>query len=298
MHGMPNPSATPHWDDLKTLLHLVRAGSLAGAAETLGVNYTTVARRITRLEQALGQTLFERLADGYRPTVAGDTVAQHAAEMERQSFDLLRALGQQDTSLRGRLVVTAPELLCATFLPPLFEQFCTAHPEVQLEVRAAVDMLDLDRREADLAIRISDTPGDHLTGVRLTSQHTASFATQDWADRIAEDPGGAIDWVVFSGLGQVPRDAMARAPGSRVKLMFDDMSAMIGAARAGLGVVRAPMFLGRHYKALVQVPLLDPHPYADIWMVAHPDVWPSARVAAFRACLQPYFKQHSALFVA
>ncbi|MFK7940504.1 MAG: LysR family transcriptional regulator [Roseovarius sp.] len=295
---MSVPDTSPHWNDLKTLLYLAQAGSLAGAAQALNVNYTTVARRVTRLEAALGQKLFERLADGYRPTVAGETVAQYAAQMERQSFDLLRALGQQDQSLSGSLVVTAPELLCATFLPPLFDRFCTRHPEVQLEVRAAVDMLDLDRREADLAIRISDTPGDQLKGLRLTTQHTASFATQDWADRIADTPSGVIDWVVFSGLGQVPREAMRRAPGSRVKLMFDDMTAMIGAARAGLGVVRAPTFLGRHYKDLVQVPLLDPQPYADIWAVAHRDVWPTARVAAFRDCLLPYFKEHKASFEA
>lgn len=289
---------TPQWDDLKTVLQLVRGKSLAAAAETLGVNYTTVARRISRVETALGVVLFERLADGYKPTEAGQEVARKAAEMEAQEFDLMRSLSAQDTALRGQLVVTAPQLLCATHLLPVFEAFCARHPDVDLQVRAANELLDLNRREADLAIRISNDPGDTLKGVRLCRQDTASFASREWARRIAEDPGGQIDWVVYSRFGAVPKAALEKYPNARIKMMSDDMVAMVGAARAGLGVVRMPMFLGRAHDDLVQVPVLAPQPYLDIWMVAHRDVWPSAKVAAFRACLVPHFKAKRACFVA
>jgi len=297
MHGMAAQMAA-QWDDLKTVMQLVRGRSLAAAALALGVNYTTVARRVARAEEALGVTLFERLADGYHPTEAGETVARHAAEMEAQEFDLLRALGQQSSALSGRLVVTAPELLCSTLLPQVFDDFCTRHPDIELEVRAGTDMLDLNRREADLAIRVSDDPGNQLTGVRLAAQDTASFATQDWADRIAADPGAQIDWVVYSKPGAVPQASLENFPNARVKLRFNDMIAMAGAARAGLGVVRMPMFLGRTYSELVQVPVLAPQSYTDIWVVSHRDVWPTARVQAFRDCLVPYFKENRAIFVA
>ena len=286
------------WDDLKTVMHLVRGRSLAAAAEALGVNYTTVARRVARAEKALDMLLFERLADGYRPTTAGMTVAREAAKMEAQQFDLLRRLGEHETHLTGPLIVTAPQLLVAGALAPVLDTFCARHPEVELQVRATNAQLDLNRREADLAIRISNDPGDTLKGLRLVQQDNASFATQDWADRIAEDPGGLIDWVVYSGLGKVPKASLERFPNARVRMMFDDMTALVGAAQAGLGIVRMPMFLGRHTPGLVQVPVLPPQPYMDIWVVAHRDVWPSAKVAAFRACLVPHFRSIRAQFVA
>lgn len=288
----------PQWDDLKTVMHLVRARSLAGAADALGVNYTTVARRVGRVEKALGVLLFERLADGYRATSAGNMVARKASEMEANAFDMLRGLGAHETTLSGPLVVTAPQLLIAAALAPVLETFSARHPDVDLQIRATNDLLDLTRREADLAIRISNDPGDALKGLRLARQDNASFATQDWADRIAENPDTCIDWVVFSGLGQVPKAALERFPNSRVRMMFDDMAALVGAAQAGLGVVRMPMFLGRHTTGVVQVPVLPPHPYMDIWMVAHRDIWPSAKVAAFRDCLLPHFRSIRGHFVA
>jgi len=285
------------WDDLKAVMHLVRAGSLAGAGDALKVNYTTVARRISRAEKALGAVLFERLADGYRPTRAGHTVAREAAKMEGSEFDLLRLLGRQQESLEGRLVVTAPQLMCATCLAPILSDFTDRHPEVALEVRASTDLLDLNRREADLAIRISNDPGDSLTGLRLAEQATASFASRQWAERIAADPETPIDWVVYSNPGTVPRAAREGSAPSRVRLACDDMVAMVGAVQAGIGVARMPMFVGRGFDDLVQVPILPPQPYLDIWLVAHRDVWPSARVRAFRDCLVPAFKADAAHFV-
>ncbi len=286
------------WDDLKTVMHLVRGRSLAAAATALDVNYTTVARRVARAEKSLGVLLFERLADGYRPTAAGMMVARKAAEMEMQEFDLLRSLGEQEAQLAGPLVVTAPQLLVATALTPVLDTFCTRHPDVDLQVRATNEQLDLNRREADLAIRISNDPGDTLKGLRLVRQDNASFASPAWAARIEDDPGGRIDWVVYSGLGTVPKLSLERYPNARVRMMFDDMAAMVGAAQAGLGVVRMPMFLGRQMHGLMQVPVLPPQPYVDIWVVAHRDVWPSAKVTAFRECLVPHFRAIRADFVA
>ncbi|WP_370737951.1 LysR substrate-binding domain-containing protein [Roseovarius aestuarii] len=87
-------------------------------------------------------------------------------------------------------------------------------------------------------------------------------------------------------------------PRYRVHLRLDDMVAIFGAAQAGLGVARMPMFLGRAAAGLVQVPLLPPQHYADIWVVGHPDIWPSRELSAFRDILIPYCKSHRGSFVA
>lgn len=289
---------TAEWDDLKTVMHVVRGGSLAAAGTALGVNYTTVARRIARAEQALDLILFERLADGYAPTEAGQQVATHAAEMELRELSLMRELQGQDPRLSGALVITAPQLMIGPYIAPVIEQFARAHPKVNLHLKASNELVDLSRREADLAVRISNDPGDALTGVRLTQQQTASFAAPIWADRLAAGPETIVDWVVYDRFSAVPKEAYAAYPNARVVMTCDDMSAMLGAAVAGLGVVRLPMFLGRSTPGLVQVPSLTPKNYLDIWVVGHRDVWPSARVAAFRDILVPHFRAHRADFVA
>lgn len=286
------------WDDMRTVLMLVRHHSLAGAAQALGVNYTTVARRVRRAEDALGQPLFERLADGYHPTQAAHLLAEHAAQMEQVEHSLMRRFQGAETEFSGMLTVTAPQLLIANFLAPVIDQFNRMHPRIELRFLAKNEMMDLTRREADLAIRISRNPGDTLTGLRLLRQDTASFTNQDVADRIAADPSAVVDWIVYDADPDLPKGLAADYPNNQVRFRFDDMVAMIGAAQSGLGVVRMPMFLGRTCAGLVQVPVLPPVSYADIWVVGHPDVWPSPKLRAFREVLQAYCKAHRALFVA
>ncbi len=286
------------WTTLNTILMLVRHGSLASAGQALGVNYTTVARRIAQAEAQIGRPLFERLPDGYHPTDAAHLIAEHVARMEDIEHALMRRLKGQEASLSGPLVITAPQLLIANVLAPMIDAFTKAHPQIDLRILATNELLDLSRREADLAIRISRTPGDTLKGVRLTAQDNASFANAEWAERIASDPGQMIDWVVYDQFPTVPKLLATQYPNNRVRLRLDDMVAMVGAAKAGLGVVRLPMFLGRATEGLVQVPVLPPQPYADIWVVGHPDVWPSAKVRAFLDPLVAFFKTSRARFVA
>jgi len=286
------------WDDLRTVMMLVRHQSLAGAAGALGVNYTTVARRVRRAEVALNQPLFERLRDGYHPTQAAHVLARHAEQMETTEHSMMRQLQGAETELSGMLTLTAPQLMIASFLAPVIDQFTRAHPGIDLRILTTNDLLDLTRREADLAIRISRNPGDTLMGLRLLKQESASFANQDVADRISADPCAMIDWIVYDAHPNVPQGIGPEFPNNKVRFRFDDMVAMIGAAQAGLGVVRMPMFLGRASERLVQVPVLQPQPYADVWVVGHPDVWPSRKLRAFREILVRYCKTHRQQFLA
>ncbi len=286
------------WDDLRTILMLVRHRSLAGAAAALGVTYTTVARRVRRAEGALGQLIFERLPDGYRPTETALLLAEHAGQMETAEHDMKRQLLGAETDFTGRLTVTAPQLLIANFLAPVLDHFTRVYPHIELRILATNELLDLTRLEADLAIRISANPGDTLTGLRLLKQDTASFANQDLADRISADPSALIDWVVYDAYPDVPNGIRSKFPNNRVRFRFDDMVAMVGAAQEGLGVVRMPMFLGRASTGLVQVSVLPPQSYADIWVVGHPDVWPSPKHRAFCDVLVSYCKKHRGQFIA
>lgn len=280
-----------NWDDMRTVLALVRGGTLAAAGEALGLSYTTVARRVQRAEAALGRPLFERRPEGYLATRDALDLAEAAARMEAEELRILRDLSGRDDSLSGPLVLTAPQLLIQSHLAPFLAEFCNTHPDVELTVRATNDVLDLTRREADLAIRISASPGDNLVGLRLAEQKTACVGRRDLVDRAAHDPDAVVDWVLYTAHQTPPKAALARYPNYRVRARFDDMTALIAAAKAGMGVVRMPVYLGRQDPDLLPLPQIDPQDYAPIWVLSHADLQQAAKVRHFKAALKAYFQR-------
>ena len=284
------------WEDFKTVLYLVEAGSLAQAGLRLGVNYTTVARRITRIEAALGQQLFLKAKAGYTPTEAGLQVADAAAQMENHNHRLRRSLSAAQDQMTGTLTITAPPLLVGPYLAEVLKRFRAKYPNVEVNVRATIQTLDLNRPDADIAIRISNTPDGALVGQRLAKQRTASFASNEFAKTITGDPDQPIAWVGLTHWKGPPKEVVKHYPNSKITYQFDDMTALIGAVQNGLGVVRMTMFLGLTTPGLVQVPLLAPKPYKDVWVLTHSDLRAAPKVTAFKEILIPYFKEKASEF--
>lgn len=285
------------WDNLHTVMMLVRTGSLNAAADALSVSYTTISRRIAAAEDSFGTALFERTQTGYIPTEAGLDAARHATEMELTEAALRRSLDGRDNELTGRFTVTAPELLINQHLAPVIRTFLTLHPRIDLHVRASNDLLDLGRRQADLAIRISPDPGDDLVGRRLVQQETASFARPALVEAMRKDPGAPVQWLGFDFWTSPPKNARPEYTDQRILLRFNDMIAVMGAARAGLGVARMPFFVARAVPELVLAPILPPQPYIDIWVLSHRDLKDAAKVRAFKDVLVPHFRGIQHLFV-
>jgi len=279
------------WEDIKTVLYLVKAGSLAQAGAQLGVNYTTVARRVVRLENALGQQLFLKAKAGYIPTEAGLQVAKAAEEMEKHDHSLRRYLMAAQEQLTGLLTVTVPPLLVGPYLADVIEMFNVAHPNVDINIRATNSTLDLNKPEADIAIRISNTPDESLVGQRLAKQRVASFASVELAKALQDDPDAKICWLGMTYWTSPPKASLKHYPNAKIAFRFDDMSALVGAAQNGLGVARLPMFLGKATKGVVQVPILQPQSYWDIWVLTHNDLRNAPKITAFKEILIPYFKE-------
>lgn len=286
-----------NWEDYRTVLHLVREKSLAGAAKSLGCNYTTIARRVKRAEDALAQQLFKRLPSGYQPTELAKVVAKQAEAMETSSDELLRSVSAQEGALSGSLTITSPQLLVTYYISPILKLFSERHPNVQIKIKATNEPLNLNRREADLAIRISNTPDENLTGIRLTEQRTSIYANQELASLLENDPEKPLDWIWFEHWDNVPEKALQSRTNIKPRYIFDDMTAAIGAAQTGLGIVRMPMFLGRNTPGLQQIKILEPQPYIDIWALSHSDMKDAPKVRAFKDILIPYFKKRQSEFV-
>ncbi len=284
------------WEDLQTILALVRHGSLQSAAAVLGINYTTVARRVTRAEDDFGQPLFERLASGYEANDEARLMAQYAERMEEESNALQRELAGQDNRMTGLLTITAPPLLVPTHLAPVMRSFTKRYPLVELFIRGSNQVLNLNRKEADLAIRISNSPDDNLVGRKLAKQEAGFFATPA-LDKKSSDTSATLPWLMHQSWGELPKECQRFRPHHRIAARFDDMVALIGAARAGLGVAKLPIFLGNSTPGLRRLTNSPALAYPDIWVVSHRDMKDAAKVRAFKDELFEFYagRQHEFL---
>jgi DNA-binding transcriptional LysR family regulator len=165
--------------DLPLILALSRKRTLAGAAEQLGLDLSTVFRRLNSLESRMRVRLFDRSTRGYQLTAAGERAAAAAERVETELLTLDREISGRDQQLSGILRVTASETLSHAVLPQLFAQFHTLHPRIQLVLSIDNRMLDLGRREADVALRVRRPVDPALFGRRLTGIAWAFYGPAD-----------------------------------------------------------------------------------------------------------------------
>lgn len=280
-----------NWDDLRFVLAATRHNGLSGAAKALGVNHATVARRITAAEDALQATLFDRLPSGYRPTDAGRAAARTATLLEEQLDDLQREIGARDTQVAGDLTVTAPQLLIEHIFAPILRDFQQANPDVRLSVLGSNETLNLARREADVAIRMSNTPHQSLFGRKVADQKSAIYAHHDYLAQLQDDPDRRLAWLQFMHWTGILPEVKQIYPNAHAAMAFDDMTAMRGAVLAGLGATRMPCFLGDAEADLVRLPDLPLMPYMSIWVLTHADLRKVARIATFMGFVSERLQQ-------
>ncbi len=276
-----NDRMTLNWNDLRYVLETVRHGGLSGAARALNVNHATVSRRIAAAEAAMGTRLFDRAPAGYRPTDAGLEAADIAEQMEAKSFDLSRSLTARDQQLGGSLTVTAPQLLVDRLLAPVLRDFKLTYPAIELSVIAANRTLNLAAHEADVAFRISDTPGDTLVGRCATEQAAAAYLSTGLADRMRQDPGRPLDWIRFAHWPGPPQALKEAWPNRRVTLTVDDIYAALAGVRSGMGATRMPCFIGDTEPGLERLPGVPLMPYRPLWVLTHADLRETRKVTTF-----------------
>ena len=282
-------TGTLDWNDLRTVLAVARAGSLAGAARALELRHSTVFRRIEQAERRLGSRLFERSRSGWSPNPQGEAVARAAADMESAALGAERAISGADARLEGTIRIATSELLAGHLLLPLLRPFLAEHPGIEIECDVSNRNVDLTRREADLALRATPQPPDMLVGRRIGSMRYAVYAAKPLIGKRQSAPVlGELPWVGFDEriahfqIAQWFRHAL---PDVRPRLRLDSMSALMKAAAAGIGAVLLPTFAAAQEPALVRVTEEIDGPEMGLWLLSHPDVRGNARVRALAAHL-------------
>ena len=286
------------WDDVRYFLAVARGGSVRAAAERLGVNHSTVLRRVAQLEQRLGARMFEKLPSGYRLTGAGEEVLEFADQMEASSNLLETRVFGRDQSVRGLLRVTLAPPLATHLLMPDFADFARLHPDIEMDVLSSGELANLTNREADVAIRVvydRKTLPINLHGMNGPELHGGVYISRDRLTRWRAGASDPIRWIVIARYG-VPdwaSEGAVRAGG--VPFSVTDAEAQIVAVRQGLGMTTLPCFVGDADPALMRVPGTDLHLYGTLWLLTQGETRKTKRVRLFTEFASARLAAHAPL---
>lgn len=273
-----------NWDDLRIFLAVARQGSLSGASRTLGVNHSTVFRRITAFEEALKVRLFDRLPTGYTMTAAGEEMFATAQRIEEELAVLGRHIAGQDVRLSGTIRLTTVDSLATGSLPRHIAAFRSIYPDIDFELVVASEVLDLSKREADVAIRTSINPPETLVGRAIADVAFAIYASTDYLAGLGGRAADELDWVVADESAPVRmlgRMANQLTGKGRVVLRTNSVNAIAAAVLDGLGVALLPCWLGDTKPALRRIGPLVANLKPKLWLLTHEDLRRTARIRAF-----------------
>ena len=271
-----------NWDDLRIFTAVVDGGSLRSASLALGVNHSTVFRRLNRLEESIGARLFDRLPEGYALTQIGEAFRSHAVQVREEVDALQLAVLGKDFKPRGTIRITAPDNIAYAYLPTYFEAFRSTYPEIQVELIAGGTSLDLTRREADIAVRATRSPPEYLIGRKVCSLAWAFYASPGYL----EDNGRPVEQEdlaahrIIAGDGQT-----SRLPGmawldenlaGQIVARCNTLNAMSSLAVAGYGIALLP---DDQFKAeLKRLFPIAPKQRTDLWILTHPELRQTERI--------------------
>lgn len=303
MQGYPAYLQHMDWDKLQYFLSVAHHGTLARAGTALHVDATTVSRRVSALETALGQTLFERAPTGFVLTAAGRALVPHAEAMAAAAARIHSAR-KGGSGLSGQLRISVSEGFGNSFIAPRLGRFTVAHPEIEIDLVASSGFLNPSRREADMAVLLARPRKGPLITRKLSGYSLGLYAPadrRDWIDAVA---GAPLARAAIPVIGYVPDILYAPEldylgeiePGLRATIRSSSILAQRRMIAGGAGVGVLPCFLAAGDPALTRV-----RPGQTIsrafWLALHRDVAPQPRIRAFIDWLDAEVRESRELLV-
>lgn len=266
------------WNDIRFYLAVARQGNIAKAAKELKVNQSTVMRRIDAMEDRLNLTLFLRNRGDYLLTAAGRLILEPAEQMDVQALELARRLTGHENTDGGDVTLTAPSFIIRHLLSPALQDFFAAHPDIHLTLHATDSFLDLQRNDADIALRLTDDPEKHLPPnligrklgqIELCAYHAAGTDARKaawigWGDRVDFE-----GWI-----------ARNHYPDRPVQMVSDDIAGQVAALRAAPLMAVLPCLLGDREEGLERVEGCTAFAGFEAWVLTHPDLKGAKRIDA------------------
>jgi DNA-binding transcriptional LysR family regulator len=274
------------WDGLQVFLAVARTGRVSAASRRLGVEHTTVARRIAALEKALGVRLFYRTSRGYLLTPQGQNVVATAEAMERAALAVEARAREHSGAFAGRVRIAMPPEYGSHWLAPALPAFRAVHPNIEVQILVGTRQRDLSRGEAELAIQGPRPSQTGMVAVRLARVTVGLYANRTLlagkrmrVRTLADLRGRPL--LAFTSPFQILQEAkwfqpiLAAAP---IALESNSTHALLAAARTGVGVAVLPRFVARQHDDLAPVSAdIASH---ELLLVAHPEVRRDPKVRA------------------
>lgn len=271
------------WDDLRYVLTVARAGTLAAAARRLGVNQTTVARRIAAAEAALRTRLFERVDGALHLTKAGEAVVQRAAQVEHEMQAIEQGISGGDADMAGVVRLTAVPLVVNRLLIPALPRLRARYPRLRIDLIAEARNMSLSRHEADIALRLA-RPQD---GGGVLTRRIATLGYAVYGPR--KGNAARLPWIGYEeGLSHLPQArwiASQMSEGDPRPLLVSDAEAIIHAIHAGLGKSLLPCFAADPDPDLRRLSGPEPVLTRELWLLVHREMRHQARIVAVVAWL-------------
>ncbi|HEX7478130.1 MAG TPA: LysR family transcriptional regulator [Polyangiales bacterium] len=284
------------WEDLRYLRVIAGKGSLVQAAKQLGVDHSTVSRRLSALESALGVKLFTRGAEGLVPSRALGELVPFVEEMQRQVEGIERSISGHDQRLAGKVRITTSEAISGYFVQ-LLSELRARYPEISVEVLSGNQAYDLLRGEADIAVRARALTEPELIARRLTTAVWALYATPDYIARrgrlTAPEALAGHDIVGYDAkMAGTPGGLWFDAHGARAStaLRCNSIGSALNGALVGMGIAALPCFLADGEATLRRIADASIGE-RDVWLVVHPDLPRIARVRVVMDFMIEHFER-------
>ena len=284
-------SSEMNWDHLRFLLALAEQGTLSAAARVLGVDHSTVGRRVDSAEAALGVRLFTRSVTGYALSPDGERLLPQMHKVAQAMHGLRRAAEQGEVSVRGPIRVTCPETLGMTWLAQRLAEFALQEPGIQVLLDPSGRVADLGVGEAEIAVRNVRSTQQRLVVQPLADVEYGLYASPHYLAQHPIEPGfvGAHFLAPPASPGSIEGAWLSRlAPSAQPVLVSELSICLASAAQVSAGIAILPNYLGRSHPGLEQIPVPDP-PRESLWLTVHEDVRKVARVRALMAYLRTCF---------
>lgn len=285
------------WQDVRIFLALGRYRSLSAAARALQVNHATVARRIQSLEDSLGEKLVERRPDGYVLTAAGEVALHAASGMEAAAQRLKPSERSDDEAVRGLVRVNASPALAHAFLSAQLARIMSVHPGVDIDLATDLRSVSLDRRKADIAVRIGKPTDGDLIAKGVGRLGFGFYGTSKRCAQVEKgQPPVLIDFDEQNA--DMPESGWLaqRFPRARVAFRAENQLLQAAAAREGAGIALLPHYIGRRMPGLRLCTSMTPPPEREIFLLIR---GADRNVPAIRAVMRHLadaFKAHRDLF--
>lgn len=267
-----------NWDDLRFFLAVARSDSLSEAGRRLGVSQPTVSRRLAAMEVRMGVALIQKTGAGHGLTAAGQEILTSVEDVEEDIANIGSQVYGRDRAVAGTVTITCTQVMADSYLSGRLAPFVTNNPGIKINLVCTLQHLSLTRRDADVALRVTSNPPESLVGRRL-----CGIAVGVYGARFGDSPSvEEADWIGWQDDTYNRMLIAAKFPQARIRHRTDDMQATAAMARAGLGLVALPCYVGDSDPGLRRMATEPANDHImDLWVLTHPEIRRAARVRVF-----------------